>query len=159
MNSLNTTTYATACDWTVTTERRCCIASAAICETRLWRICRTGAWQSELAELLAGEATKRTIATCCRQSGMSFTANVFSAHRAVYHRNSLVLLVAMTPRQSPVVGDTAFSLIWQLPHVRLLQESRTSVSVRVAAGLCPCWAAYCRASAATDRCRQQPRGR
>src|SRR5215212_9953572 len=53
-------------------------------------------WQ---AELLSSES-KRVLLNCSRQSGKSTMASILALHQALYHRNSLVLLLAPALRQA-----------------------------------------------------------
>lgn len=53
-------------------------------------------WQAEILR----SKRKRVLLNCSRQSGKSTTVSILAAHRAVYHRESLVLLLSRTERQS-----------------------------------------------------------
>jgi hypothetical protein len=68
-------------------------------------------WQ---AAVLRGNA-QRTLLNCHRQSGKSTTAGILALHTAIYHDNSLILLISPSQRQSGELFRTMTTWLNQAP--------------------------------------------
>ena len=72
---------------------------------------------------------KRLLMNCCRQSGKSTTAAVLALHEALYHPESLVLLISPSLRQSSELFRKVAALLSRLEvRPRLTEDNRLSLA-------------------------------
>jgi len=76
------------------------------------------AWQAEVMN----SQSKRILLNCSRQTGKSTTSAIIALHQALYHPDSLVLLVSPTLRQSQELFKKVQSFFKKLDFTSRLQE-------------------------------------